>query len=124
MKISGRRPSEIELIGIFFEAQRLLCNGNLGELVACFGYALALGRDPEGALRLDLSACLAEIGGVVLRPNQAEPLVSYFPPNETGLFALVQGIVDSDDGSLLLELAVSESEGSSHIILEDISVNV
>lgn len=102
----------------------MLSSADIDSLANRFGYALAYGREPAAAIREDLARCLAEVGSAALvsslMPSSVK--VKYFEPNDSGLFALVECIAPTDNGSkLLVELVVTGDEANRHITLEDIS---
>lgn len=105
------------------DAARLLVAGNVHALVEQFGYARALGRDCTDAVRADLATTLAELGATTVVPaDRQEPHVSYYKENDTGLYALVECLVPTEnDKSVLLELIVITDGRSTHITLEDLS---
>lgn len=123
MEIDRIRTESASLAAFGIDAARLLADGNVHALVEQFGYARALGRDCTDAVRSDLATTLAELGAVtVVSANRQEPRVSYFKANDTGLFALVECLVPTENGkSVLLELIVTTDGSSTHITLEDLS---
>ncbi|GAB3345369.1 hypothetical protein GCM10027359_28690 [Marilutibacter aestuarii] len=88
-----------------------------------FGYALAYDRDPATAIREELVLSLLDLGASALGPPPAQaPAVSYFKPNDTGLFALVEQRIPTDNtGHVLLELIVSSQGSDKHVVLEQVS---
>jgi hypothetical protein len=111
------------LAALGVEALRLLYDGNIADLAARFGYALAYQREPARAIQDDLKLCLAELGASSLQaPLDPEPKVKYFEPNDTGLLAVVECLALADNGSrVLIELIVAGNDAETHVTLEDIS---
>ena len=123
MKITDSQTDASSLADLGSVATRLLCSGDFTALAAQFGYALAYDRDPAAAIREELVLSLAELGAsaLVLSPDQP-PSVSYFEPNDTGLFALVEQYIPTDrTGHVLLELIVSSQGSGKHVVLEQVS---
>jgi hypothetical protein len=107
------------------EAVGLLCSGEFRALADRFGYALAFDREPAKAIEEDLATCLAEIQSNVFAPSNARPsaTVKFFKPNATGLFAVVECPVPTENGAqLLVELIVTLAREHKHVTLEQISV--
>lgn len=107
------------------EAVSLVCSGDLAALAQRFGYARAFGRDVESAVAEDLNRCLGELGArsVARSAEQPSAVVKYFSPNETGLVALVECyLVTDNDAKVLLEFVVSGKGTARYLSLEDISV--
>jgi hypothetical protein len=123
VQIERRQTETASLAALGAAAADLLVAGDVVSLVHRFGYARALGRDRADAVRADLASSLAEIGAkAVLSGHRDGPRVSYFKENDTGLFALVESLVATDNGkSILLELVVTSDGTSTHITLEDVS---
>jgi hypothetical protein len=123
MQIERRHTEAASLAAFGAEAAALLIAGDISTLVQRYGYARALGRDHAAAIRADLASSLAEVGGAGLVAAERPPAhVSYFKPNDTGLFALVECRVPTDNAkSVLLELIVTSDGTSTHITLEDLS---
>jgi hypothetical protein len=123
MEISGNQLDEASLAAFGTEALQLLANGNIISLAERFGYALSFSQDPVGAIRRDLAASLASVGATSLAPADAQtPRVGYFKPNDTGLFALIEGCAPTNNGkTILVELIVTGNEEKKHVTLEQIS---
>lgn len=123
MQITDDQTDFKTLAALGSQAVQLLCAGDFSALADYFGYALAYDRDPAVAIREELSSSLAEIGASRLGPPpNTTPSVSYFSPNDSGLFALVEQRVPTDSGGhVLLELIVTASEGLKHVVLEQVS---
>lgn len=104
-------------------ATALLCSGDIPTLAAQFGYALAHGLDPASAIREDLSSSLARLEASALgHPQSVVSRVDYFKPNDTGLYALVEQRIPTDNGrQLLLELIVTFDGTIGTLGLEQIS---
>ena len=104
-------------------ATQLLCSGEVHALSQQFGYVLVYDRDPAAAIREELSLSLTEIGASSLgRPPTSPPSVSYFEPNDTGLFALVEQLIPTNSsGHVLLELVVSGQGPDKYVVLEQVS---
>lgn len=121
MKLQHAQLEEATLRKLGCEASTLLIQRNFSALADRFGYALADGRPIGAALEAD---CINPVTSALpSASNDNQPVsVTYFAPNETGLFALVECIVPtSNDKSLLLELIVAGKGEEKHISIEDIS---
>ena len=114
-------PEALEAFGL--RVAQLLCAGDFSTLAKQFGYALAYDRDPAVVIREELSSSLAELGATSLGPPLlALPSVSYFTPNDTGLLALVEQRIPTDNERyILLELVVSANGSDKHLVLEQVS---
>lgn len=123
MEIDSIQTESASLAAFAINAAHLLVAGNIHALVEQFGYARALGRDCAEAVRVDLASTLEELGATtVVSADRQEPRVSYYKANDTGLFALVECIIPTDNGkSLLIELIVTTDGRSTNITLEDLS---
>ena len=125
MEITDNQTDARSLSGLGSIAARLLCSGDFTTLAAQFGYALALDRDPATAIREELAQSLAGVGASALGPRPPptqSPAVSYFKANDTGLYALVEQRIPTDNaGHVLLELIVSSRGCSKHVVLEQVS---
>lgn len=123
MQISVEATDRIALLAFAAEAVDLLRSGQTESLVARYGYALAFGRDKVAAIRDDLKLSLDEVGSVGLaEAAEASHEVKYFGPNESGLVALVESHVPTNNGkSPLVELVVTGGEDGTHITLEQLS---
>ena len=123
MKITDHQTVHEALEAFGFQATSLLCAGDFSTLAEHFGYALAYDRDPAFAIREELSSSLAELGASSLGPPPStQPSVSYFNQNDTGLFALVEQRIPTDNQRhILLELIVSTDGSGKHVVLEQIS---
>ncbi|MCD7099006.1 hypothetical protein [Stenotrophomonas sp. MMGLT7] len=123
MKITDDQttPEALEAFGL--QATQLLCSGDFSTLAKHFGYALAYDRDPAVAIREELSSSLAELGASSLGPPQSGlSSVSYFTSNDTGLLALVEQRIPTDnERHILLELIVSITGSDKHLVLEQVS---
>jgi hypothetical protein len=123
MKITDDQatPKALEALGL--QATQLLCSGDFSTLAKQFGYALAYDRDPASAIREELSTSLAELGASALGPPPSSlPSVSYFNPNDTGLLALVEQRIPTDNKHhILLELIVSTDGSDKYVVLEQVS---
>lgn len=123
MQIDESHVDAASLAAFGIDATSLLLAGDFSTLGHRFGYARAFDREPAGAIREDLASSLAEVGAFALVSTERQsPRVSYFKPNDTGLFALVECLVPADSGkAILLELIVTTNGTSTHITLEDLS---
>lgn len=123
MEITDNQTDARSLSGLGSIAVRLLCSGDFTTLAAQFGYALAHDRDPATAIREELAQSLAGLGASALGPPPTQsPAVSYFKANDTGLYALVEQRIPTDNaGHVLLELIVSSRGCSKHVVLEQVS---
>ena len=111
------------LAGIGSQATMLLCTGDIAQLAKRYGYALAHGREPSLAIQEELASSLSELGATsVLASPVTPPSVSYFKPNETGLFALVEQYIPTNNGKqVLLELMVTGFGPQKFVTLEQVS---
>lgn len=123
MKIYRDQSESASLAAFGIDAARLLVAGHIHTLVEQFGYARALGRDCTEAVRADLATALAELGAArVVCADRQGPRVSYYKANDTGLFALVECLVPTENGKfVLLELVVTTDGNNTHITLEGLS---
>jgi hypothetical protein len=118
VKLVVDSDAELKMLGV--DAARLLCAGQIDDLVA-IGYARALGRPIADAVRADIAASLTELEAQRLGEVQSSS-VKRFEPNSTGLVGVVEVEVSVDNGrSVVLELVVSGGEGDFHLTLEDVS---
>ncbi len=126
MKIMDDQVTPRALEDFGFQAAQLLCSGDFSTLAKHFGYALAYDRDPAAAIREELMSSLAELGAACLAPPPSTPpSVSFFSPNDTGLLALVeQRIATDNDRHILLELILSTNGSDKHVFLEQVSAAV
>jgi hypothetical protein len=126
MQLFARELEPAFLAALGEEARQLLCAGDIYTLAARFGYALAFGRDPAHAIANELSSCLRETGGSrLVATGWKAPQVSYFEPNATGLFALVECSVPTENGkSVFVEIIVTGSVSDAHATLEQLSAEV
>ena len=123
MQITADQTSVGSLAAFGSQATILLCAGQISQLAEQYGYALAQGREPSLAIQKELAASLNQLGASsVLEPPAASPRVSYFKPNDTGLFALVEQQIPTDNGKhVLLELIVTGSGPQKFVTLEQVS---
>ena len=126
MQLSAPQLEPAPLAELGEEVRQLLFAGEIDTLAARFGYALAFDRKPANAIRETLGVCLSEIGSSrLIATGWAAPRVSYFKPNDTGLLALVECNLPTDNGkSILVELIVAGSSAKAHATLEQISAAV
>lgn len=123
MKLLANQTGEASLRKIGDEAVQLVRAGEVEALVQRFGYAVALGREPVSAVEADLSSSLAEIGAARLLPDGPySSAVTYFKPNTSGLFALVECVVPADvGGAVLIELVITSQDEEKYVSLEQLS---
>ncbi len=123
MKITDDQTDPRSLASLGSHAVQLLCSGSFSALAQQFGYALSYDRDPASAIRDDLALSLGEIGASTLgQPPNTLPSVSYFEPNDTALFALVEQQIPTDgNGHVLLELIVRARGSERYVVLEQVS---
>ena len=124
MKLLSTQTDEKSLSGLGEEARAMLMRQDYLGLASKFGYALAYGREPAGAIETDFLRAAASADKVV--SDEPMPIVvKYFGPNSTGLFAVVECTVPVADGTaVLLELMVAGKGEEKHITVEDISVSL
>ena len=125
MKITDDQTDSGSLADFGSLAVQLLCSRDFYALAQQFGYALAYDRDPASAIREELRLSLTAIGASSLgeAPTSA-PSVSYFKPNDIGLFALVEQLIPTDsNGHVLLELIVSGRGPDKYVVLEQVSAS-
>ena len=125
MKLPGDRTDHASLSSIGSEAARLFASKQYHQLASEFGYALSGDRPTADALHYDVRRCLADDGRHAMLDSSvdAEISVSYFTPNESSLFALVECFMplEGDPGSMLVELIVTTSGNDRSICVEDIT---
>ena len=123
MKITDEQTSVEALEGFGAEATRLLCAGDFSALAEHYGYALAYDQDQASAIRADISSSLAELrASSVGLPPSTQPTVSYFNPNGSGLVALIEHLIPTDnERHILLELLVSSDSSYKYVVLEQVS---
>ena len=123
MKITDDQTTPQQLADLSLHAVQLLCAGDFSALAQQFGYALAYDRDPASAIRDELTWSLTEIGAsTLIPPPTTPPIVGYFEPNDTGLFAHVEQRIPTDgNGHVLLELIVSAKGAEKYVELEQAS---
>jgi hypothetical protein len=126
MQLSAQELDAVSLAKLGDEARRLLCAGDIDTLAARLGYALAYDRNPADAIREELASSLVEAGASRLIATGWEaPRVSYFKPNDTGLFALVESFVPTESGaSILVEVIVAGTGANARATLEQVSAAV
>jgi hypothetical protein len=90
------------------------------------GYALSYDRSPADAIREELAAALVEAGATRLSAAGWQmPRVGYFKPNDTGLFALVECFLPTENGApILVEVVVASNGKETHATLEQVSAAV
>ena len=123
MLILDSQTSADSLAALCREACELLCAGNYSLLAEKFGYALAYEREPSAAIQQELAQSLEELHASRLEGTPAGlPSVKYFQPNETGLYALAEQDIPTDNGKhVLLELIITDHPSGKHVALEQIS---
>ena len=123
MQITNDQTSESSLAAFGTEAVQLLCSGNVPALAARFGYALAFDREPVAAIRQDLASCLDQLQATGLaQGSKHTATVRYCEPNDSSIFALVECLAPTTDGSgVLLELVVTGQGADKHVTLEQLS---
>ena len=124
MQISADQSDEATLSAFGVEAVQLLGAGDMSGLTLRFGYALAYGRALDVAVHEDLERCLGELHASRLVPaaTPGRAKVTYVVADNSGLFAVVEVPVPTDNGAaVLVELVVSGSGQSKHITLEQLS---
>ena len=123
MKVLESQTGVDSLAAFGAAAAALLRNRQFRSLADRFGYARAFDREPAQALAADLASVLADIPGATGLVRVQEPIVKYFEPNDTGLFALVECPIRTNaSSSVLLELVVSGPGPVRWVGVEDISV--
>jgi hypothetical protein len=126
MRLSRDRLDAASLAELGLEARQLLVAGDISALSQLYGYALAFDREPANAIRAELASSLAEIdASELVGTDWEEPCVSYFKPNETGLLALVECLVPTENGhSILIEVIITMDGEETHATLEQLSAAV
>jgi hypothetical protein len=126
MQLSSQELDAISLARLGDEARTLLCAGDIDTLAVRFGYALAYDRKPADAIREELAASLVKAGASrLLSTDWEKPRVGYFKANGTGLFALVECFVPTENGtSILVEVIVAGDGTDTHATLEQVSAAV
>jgi hypothetical protein len=123
MLIADNQTTDSSLSALGTEAVRLLYSGDFATLVARFGYALASGREPAGAVREDLASCLTQLQSQGLAQSLGQPpTVRYFEQNDSGILAVVECLAPTLGGAeILVELVVTHDRGHNHVTLEQLS---
>ena len=126
MQLPAQTLDVTSLAALGDEARRLLFAGDIDALAARFGYALAFERKPADAIREDIASCLSQLGGTqFVATGWQDPRVSYFKPNDTGLLALVECLVPTENAaSMLVEVTVTSNGIEAHATLEQVSAAV
>jgi hypothetical protein len=126
MQLSAEDLDAASLAKLGDEARSLLYAGELDTLAARFGYALSYDRRPADAIREELAASLIEAGAARLSEDGWEaPRVGYFKSNDTGLVALVECFLPTEDGApILVEVIVASNGKETHATLEQVSAAV
>jgi hypothetical protein len=126
MQLSAQELGADSLAKLGDEARRLLCAGEIDTLAARFGYALSYDRSPADAIREELAAALVEAGATRLSAAGWQmPRVGYFKPNDTGLFALVECFLPTENGApILVEVVVVSNGKETNATLEQVSAAV
>jgi len=124
MQITDDQAVESSLAALGSEAVHLLCSGDIPALAARFGYALVLDWEPVAAIQEDLASCLAQLQVAGLAQGiKCAATVTYFEQNDSSIFALVECVAPTIDGSgVLLELVVTQKGTDKHVTLEQLSV--
>jgi hypothetical protein len=126
MQLAADRLDETSLAELGLEARQLLVADDISTLSLRYGYALAFDLAPADAIRAEVASCLAEVGATgFVQTGWENPLVSYFKPNNNGLFALVECSAPTDSGaSILIEIIVTWKGAEAHATLEQFSAAV
>ncbi|MFN9727973.1 hypothetical protein [Acidovorax sp.] len=126
MQLSAQELNAEFLADLGVEARRLLYAGDIESLASRFGYALAFGRPPAEAIRAELLTCFDEMGNSrLVATGWGAPRVSYFKPNDTGLFALVECFLPAENGTIIrVEVIITSDGKESYATLEQVSAAV
>ena len=124
MEILDIQTDKASLLQFGAEAVGLLVSGDFDALANRFGYALAYGTDRPTAIRDDLAHCLSELNSKALTVanDLQDASVTYYKPNDTGLFAAVECLVHTSNGAeVLVSLVVTTKEAKKYFSLEGLS---
>jgi hypothetical protein len=123
MQVKADQLQASALVAFGRQATQLLGAADFSGLAQRFDYVFNFGRDPAFAIREDLQASLAQLdsSGLVMNPP-GEPSITYFQINSSGLLALVEQRIPTENGKyVLVELIVRGTGSDIHIELEQIS---
>jgi hypothetical protein len=99
-----------------------MSTGEFDTLAQSFGYAVALGREPSSAIAADLATSLREVGASALVVDvNPQTTVKYFDAGQDLLAVGECALLTNNEDRVLVELVVTESEGHTHVTLEQIS---
>lgn len=126
MKLLPAQTDEASLLRLGEEVVSLLEKRDFHSAADRFGYAVALGRSPAGAIEEELGRCIAEYRAAAGGRHSVLPsmAVKYFKPNDSGLFAVVECVFVTSEGCPILAelIAISSSAGDIHVFLEEVSL--
>ncbi|MCP2040698.1 hypothetical protein L1281_001287 [Neisseria sp. HSC-16F19] len=122
MEIDVKQLEPAALAAWGFQAACLLYAEDWDGLVRQFAYALAFDDLPQAAVRRDLAASLAELGGsMLLPPAKQDVRVRYFSDNNAGLVAEIEQSIPTDGaGRVVLTCVVSRRNKTLYGVLEHI----
>ena len=90
-----------------------------------FGYALAFGKDPAEAIRMDAEACPSQRGasGQLAVSGEGAINVRFFKSSDAPFFAAVACKIKLAccSGNLDIDLIVTTKDNERHVTLEEIS---
>ncbi len=103
--------------------RQLFIAQNYASLAEQFGYALAFDQAPTLEIPNELSTVLKKLEASRLESEpDSIPRISYFKPNDQGLYALIEQIIAADNGKhILVEMIVTTKGGEKFITIEQIS---
>lgn len=123
MKLLPVQIDETSLTALGEEARALLLERDYVGLANRFGYALAHERAPAAAIEADFIGAVTSpitVGAGGYMPHSMT--VTFFSPNDAGLFAVIECPVQvADNATVLLELVVAGSDQEKYITIEAIS---
>lgn len=124
MKLASNETDMVSLSRLGKNIAQLIVEKNYDEIAKQYGFALSFGRSPAVAIADAVADCLSYAGPVAdLSPALLDVEVVYFEKNDARLLALVTASlgISNNDGCILVEIVVSESDESFHACLEQIS---
>ena len=125
MRISDSQCDETALARMGAKACELITKGDYRELADRFGYALAFGKEPAEAIRVDAEACPSRgsVSGQLVVSGEPAIRVGFFKPDDAPFFAVVkcQLGLTCCSGNLEIDLIVTTNGNERHVTLEEIS---
>lgn len=122
MQLPPPRQNVNALRDLASEGIDLLATGQFESLVERFGYAVAFGRNPVDAVRMDLAAALSETpGNKLLKVVPNDVPVVFYKENDSGLRGAIDCAVPTQTGrNIWVSFVVTGTETEQFLTLEDI----